>query len=211
KGLWTQSYGKALRQWDPVTGKEVGPRTLPVNIFQAALSADARYMATAPYWEEAGKIISIATGKEVGQLPPRQSQEKGRTPTSMVFSPDGAFLAVRWERAQELELYAVPQGKRLHTLGVAATPNDLNVNGLACWPVMGFSADGKLLAAYSAPAVLSVWDTATGRLQAKLSLTGNTPFAGIAFTPDGRCLAVEKSDGDVVLWELATRKPRRVF
>jgi RNA polymerase sigma factor (sigma-70 family) len=211
KGLWTQSYGKALRQWDPVTGKEAGPRALPVNVFQAALSADARYLATAPQWEEAGKIISIATGKEVGQVPPHQLQEKLRTPTNMVFSPDGAFLAVRWERAQQLEVYAAPQGKLLHTLGVAATPNDLNVNGLACWPVMGFSADGKLLAAYSAPAVLSVWDTATGRLQASLSLTGNTPFAGIAFTPDGRCLAVERSDGAVVLWELATRKPRRVF
>jgi RNA polymerase sigma factor (sigma-70 family) len=211
KGLWTQSYGKALRQWDPVTGKEAGPRALPVNVFQAALSADARYLATAPHWEEAGKIISIATGKEVGQVPPHQLQEKLRTPTNMVFSPDGAFLAVRWERAQQLEVYAVPQGKRLHTLGVAATPSEMNVNGLACWPVMAFSADGKLLAAYSAAEVLSVWDTATGRRQASLSLTGNTPFAGTAFTPDGRCLAVENNDGSVALWELATCKQRRVF
>ncbi len=213
KGLWTQSYGKALRQWDPATGKEVGSLTLPVNVFPAALSADARYMATAPYRDKVGKIINIATGKEIGQIPHRQPQDKTTTPTNMVFSPDGAFLAVRWERAQQLELYAVQQGKLLHTLGVAATPRprEMNVNGVACSPVMAFSADGKLLAAYSAPELLSVWDTATGRLLASLSLTGNTPFAGIAFTPDGRCLAVERSDGAVVLWELATRKQRRVF
>jgi WD40 repeat protein len=211
KGLWTQSYGKALQQWDPATGKEVDPRTLPVNAYQTALSADARYLATAPLWEKAGKILHLATGKEVGRIAPRKPEGRFPTPTGMVFSPDGAFLAVRWEPAQQLEVYAVPQGKLLHTLGIAATPRDMNVNGLACWPVMAFSADGALLAAYSAPAVLSVWDTATGRLKGSLSLTGNTPFAGIAFTPDGRCLAVEKSDGDVVLWELATCKPRRVF
>jgi hypothetical protein len=212
KGLWTQSYGKALRQWDPATGKEVDPLALPVNVFQATLSADARYMATAPYFEKAGKILSVATGKKVGEIPPRQPQDMlARPATNMVFSPDGGLLAVRWERAQQLEVYAVAQGKLLHTLRVTATPREMNVNGVACRPVMAFSGDGKLLAAYSAPAVLSVWDTATGRLQASLSLTGNTPFAGIAFTPDGRCLAVENNDGGVVLWELATRKQRRVF
>src|SRR5262249_53898914 len=103
------------------------------------------------------------------------------------------------------------QGKLLHTLRVTATPSEMNVNGVACRPVMAFSGDGKLLAACSAPEVLSVWDTATGRLQASLALTGKQPFAGIGFTPDGRCLAVENNDGGVVLWELATRKQRRVF
>jgi WD40 repeat protein len=212
KGLWTQSYGKALRQWDSATGKEVDPLALPVNVFQATLSADARYMATAPYFEKAGKILSVAAGKKVGEIPPRQPQDMlARPATNMAFSPDGGLLAVRWERAQQLEVYAAAQGKLLHTLRVTATPREMNVNGVACRPVMAFSGDGKLLAAYSAPEVLSVWDTATGRPQASLSLTGNTPFAGIAFTPDGRCLAVENNDGGVVLWELATRKQRRVF
>jgi RNA polymerase sigma factor (sigma-70 family) len=213
KTLWTQSYGKALRQWDPAAGKEVAPRALSVNVYQTALSADAGYLATAPFWDKAGKIIRLTTGKEVGQIPPRKTEGNFKipTPTAMAFSSDGAFLAVRWESAQQLEVYAVPQGKLLHTLGIAATPRDMNVNGLACWPVMAFSADGTLLAAYSAPEALSVWDTATGRLKGSLSLTGNPPFAGIAFTLDGHCLAVETSDGDVALWELATCKPRRVF
>jgi WD40 repeat protein len=227
RGLWTQGYGKVLRQWDRVTGKEVGPMTLPVNAYQAVLSADARYLATAPFLNKGGKIVSLATGKEVGQIPPQGPQDKVISPTSMVFSSDGAFLAVRWERTQQLEIYAVApltlpsppadggegrvRGKLLHTIGVTATPSEMNVNGLACWPVMAFSADGKLLAAYSAAEVLAVWETANGRLLTSLSLTGNSPYAGVAFTPDGRCLAVETSDGDVVLWELASGKPRRVF
>jgi WD40 repeat protein len=213
KDLWTQSYGKALRHWDPATGQEADPLALPLNVFKTALSADARYLATSPLWERPGKIIRLATGKEVGQILPRKTQgnEQFPTPTAMNFSPDGAFLAVRWEGTQQLELYDVLQGKLRHTLVIARTPREVNVNGMACWPVMAFSADGKLLAAYSQPGVLSVWDTAAGRLKGSLPVTGNPLFAGIAFTPDGRCLAVETSEGDVALWELATRKQRRVF
>jgi WD40 repeat protein len=74
-----------------------------------------------------------------------------------------------------------------------------------------FSPDGSLLAAYSEPEVLAVYPTKTGRQLTRLKLPGKMPFAGLAFTPDCRSLAVESHDGTVVLWELATGKERRVF
>jgi hypothetical protein len=114
-------------------------------------------------------------------------------------------------RLGKIELLAVPGGKLLHTLAVVSTPTDMAVDGLACWPPMFFSADGTLLAGYSAPGELSLWDTATGLKRATLTPPGATPFTGGAFAPDGRCMALETKDGQVLLWELAAGKPRAVL
>jgi hypothetical protein len=56
-----------------------------------------------------------------------------------------------------------------------------------------------------------LWDTATGHKRASLAVPADMPLAALAFTPDGCALALEKSDGSVVLWELATCKERRLF
>jgi len=210
KSLWAQSYGKALRQWDPATGKALEPIALPVNSFLAALSGDTRYMATAPLWDKPGQIVDVATGKQVGQvLPSGSDQVLG--PNHMVFSADGAFLAVYWEQMGKLEVYAAAQNKVLFTLGITAAQRGMARGGLAAWPTMLFSPEGKLLAAYSEPGVLTLWDTATGRKRASLPAPDDMPLAALAFAPDRRSLALEKSDGSVVLWELATCKERRIF
>ncbi len=210
--LWAKGCGKALRQWDWTSGTEVDPIPLPIDTSKAALDANAKYLVTTPWDTKAGRIIRVADGKQVGQIPPPQvTDDHARGPESAILSPDGALLAMRWERAQRLELYAIPGGKLLHTFGVAATQREMAVNSLACWPTMLFSPEGRLLAAYSSPGVLSFWDTNTGQKRADLSLTDVLPLAGVAFTPDGRSLALEKSDGSVVLWELASLKRRRVF
>ncbi len=213
KRLWTQGDGKAVRQWDWPTGRELEPILLSSDTWKAALSPDARYVASAPTASKAGQIIRIADGKHVGRIPPPQQLNEWDAygPASMVFSPDGALLAMRWEQTQKLELYASPQGKLLHALDIAATQADMAVNGLACWPVMLFSLDRQLLAAYSRPGVLSFWDTTSGQKRADWPLSDSLPLAGIAFTPDSRALAVEKADGIIVLLELASGKQRRVF
>jgi RNA polymerase sigma factor (sigma-70 family) len=211
--LWAQGQGKGLRQWDRASGKELDPLALPVGVSQAVLSADGRFVAAPPSWDKAGSVVDAATGKQVCGIPPTpvDPNESGPAPASMALAADGSLLAVRWERLRKIELLAVPSGKLLHTLAVAATPTDMAVDGLACWPVMFFSADGKLLAAYSAPGELSLWETATGQRRALLTVPGATPFTGGAFAPDGRCLALETKDGQVLLWELAAGKPRAVL
>jgi RNA polymerase sigma factor (sigma-70 family) len=209
-GLWALGSGKALLQWDAASRQAVDPVALPVNSSRAALSASGRFLATPPRWDKPGQIIDVATGKQVGQVRPSGS-DKVPAPTHMVFSADGALLAVRWEEMQKLELYAVAQDKLLHRLSVTAAIPGMSRGGLTCWPAMVFSPDGHMLAAYSEPAVLSLWDTATGQQRGSLAVAADMPLAALVFSPDGRALALERSDGSVALWELATCKERRIF
>jgi RNA polymerase sigma factor (sigma-70 family) len=215
KRLWTQGYDKGLRQWDALTGKELEPIPLPVSVYRATISPDAGCLATAPFGDRSWQIISIATGKKVGMVPPGGPMDTtDMMLVNMVFTRDGNTLAARWEmeeKEEKIQLFAMPQGKLLHTLHITGSSHDMAIDGLACWPAMFFSADGQLLAAYSAPGVLSLWDTASGQKRCSLSVSSSSPIAGGAFTPDGRCLALERKDGSVVLWELASGKVRHVF
>jgi RNA polymerase sigma factor (sigma-70 family) len=213
KQLWTQSSGKQLRQWEwPSGGKELDAIPLPIDSFNAALSGDGRYMATAPTRSKPGQLIRIADGQRVGQIPPRpQLNERELAPATMVFSPDGALLAIRWQATQELEVYAVPEGKLAHKQRIAAPDASMGLNFFAAWTSMLFSPDGRLLTAYSAPGILSFWDATTGHKRGDIPLPDKLPLAAAAFAPDCRSLAVEKGAGSMMLLELATGKQRRIF
>jgi WD40 repeat protein len=206
KRLWTQESSTILRQWDGGTGKEQSPIILPNSPNKTVISPDGRYAAAEPRGKQAGQIINVATQKKIGTIKPTVPNQRL---THMAFSPDGALLALRWDREQKIDLYEVPSAKLLHSLSIVSGPRP--VSRLSNSPVLLFSADGKMLAAFSEPGVLALWDTVSGKRQTKLSFAGSLPVIGGAFTADGRCLALDMSDGTVVVWELATAKERRVF
>jgi len=75
---------------------------------------------------------------------------------------------------------------------------------------------------------LGFWDTHTGRSMGSLSLEDSSPVAGLAFSPDSQCLAVEINnpiftklkaamvnlalkDGEVRVYELASGQPRVIL
>jgi WD40 repeat protein len=159
----------------------------------------------------------------------------------ILFSPDSKLLAVNVGDAQEkIDLYAIPSGKRLRTLeagpaggplgkrrkgaagGAAAPAGGFGGGGGpggaigsrfgASAQAMLFSPDGKMLAFQAGPgATIIVLDTATGKKLASLpSPEGRAALHG-TFTRDGRCLALEKSDGTVTLYELATGRLRATY
>jgi WD40 repeat protein len=75
------------------------------------------------------------------------------------------------------------------------------VNGCA------FSPDGAMLASASSDNSLRLWDCATGRELAKLSLHADAVNA-CAFSPDGSFIASASSDSRLIVWDVATKTRR---
>jgi WD40 repeat protein len=105
--VWTQHSGELL-QWDASTGKELERIALPTRALRSVVSADGKYLASEPRGKKAGSIMSIATGKQVGELAAGTAANQPVGATSVVFAPDTSLLALRRQREQRLELCEVP-------------------------------------------------------------------------------------------------------
>jgi WD40 repeat protein/serine/threonine protein kinase len=76
-----------------------------------------------------------------------------------------------------------------------------NVGGLASSP------DGRLMASASNDGLIVLWDTATRKELARLRRGFQEGANSISFSPDGRRLAIGKSDKEVVkVWDLVTQR-----
>ena len=186
-----------VRLWDPATGKEAHRLTdLNGNIGSVAFSA-CQVLATGSY----GGMIRLwdpATGKELRSL-----KAPGRWIGRLAFSPDGRMLAA-WcqEKSSVLVLYDVLARKELRRLTLPATPTP-TLYGLS------FSPDGKILAAASGTNLtVHLWDTSTGNPLAGMDRHGGG-LTCLAFSANGRMLAVGCLDRTITVWETAIGRVRR--
>jgi WD40 repeat protein len=89
--------------------------------------------------------------------------------------------------------------------GVLALPGLSDPSAQRHFSEVGFSPDGRWLAAACDDTTLRVWDVVVWR-EARV-LRGHTALLGsLAFSPDGRYLASAGDDKTVKLWDLATGK-----
>ena len=174
KKLATGGSDGTVRVWDPATREVVAMlRGHSAGIVRAlAYAPDGQTLVSAGE-DGTVKVWDVAARRDPNVL---TGQETGFRPQSVAFSPDGKTLATGdWQGT--LRLWDMDSREQ-----VAALPGD---TGTGC--CVTFAPDGRTLVAGSGKTV-RLWDTRTKARLAEFQHPGQ--IASIAFSPDGRLVAV---------------------
>jgi WD40 repeat protein len=223
KVVITCGSDNTVRRWDAVTGKELSRFNPPNGIEATCISPDGRTIAVASSGDGLIRLFETATGKELWQL-----RKPTEDITQLLFSPDGKGLVVRGAFDPVARLCDTASGRLLREIALqmpgadpATGQRGFRLQGAG----MAFSPDGKLLAVpgVSSPGVaraggqdpvrptVNLFDVATGQELRRVPLADGRRVSGLAFSPDGRTLAVESSDFPLTIWEVASGKDRVVL
>jgi WD40 repeat protein len=155
--------------------------------YKVAFSPDGRMIACAAGGGGGGVWLwDAATGKVM-----RQIGEQGSA-ISVAFSPDSKVLACYFSwPMRRAALYETATGRK-----TADLPQ--NTTGL-----LGFSPDGKTLAAETAPDfAIHLFDAATGKSQNKQTAPKEDRTDHMAWSPDGRKIVWVGQKGFIHLWDV---------
>jgi hypothetical protein len=208
--LATVIHDGTLHLWDVEAGTEV--RTWKVPAWESTTIRDdgngrkkvtksIHPAITDPVFSPDSKVLLAAEGPQIhrwetatGQrLPPFVVEGTSRGTTWCQVSPDGRTLVVRsWGRRRQVVLLDAASGKVKQRM-----------EGMSQWTHQAaFSSDGRTLAVDQGDEVL-LWEVASGRSRGRLKSVRMT--FSLAFSPDGRFLAVGSDPGPLVsLWDLAS-------
>lgn len=193
KMLASGSGDQTVKLWDVATGREL--RTLAAGMtalvglpVSVAFSRDGKTLATGA---QLVKLWDVRSGNEIRTIRVTESNAPMERPVA--FSYDGSVLATG---GGGVKLWDVATGKALRTL-----PGDARA--------LSFSPDQKTLAGADGTEI-KLWDIAT--VQEPQTLKGSQlGVDSVAFSADGKLLAVGNSDNTVALWDTRTREQERVL
>ena len=109
---------------------------------------------------------------------------------SIVYSPNGETVAIGSNGTGTVRLWDTSTGTLKHTF----------IGEIISKESFAFSPDGNTLATRSFTNTVSLWDTTTGRHKRMLEGLGNDLGDTIAYSPDGKLLAILGWDG-LQLWD----------
>ncbi len=194
---------------DIKTGREI-------NIFKGhtssvhtiAFSPDGKYLASGSATAELGKgkkdntvrLWNVKSGKKIHCF---AGHSKGVS--KVVFSPDGQFVA---SIGEDRNIFFWDTKKGVKARSLAGFPSD----NISTRGTIAFSPDGRrFVAASSFPPAMTLWDVATGQVEATMKKDDNNiGDATVSFSPDSRYIAICASN-KILLWDAAAHREIRTF
>jgi len=188
-----------IQLWSTVSGKEIPPLTgFKATIHALAFSPDGKTLVSvAASGPDRTQLWDVASGKVIAPLGFLGSGERIG---GVSFSPDGKTLAlVNFGRKNTLGLWDLAAQAPTATFSLPTGYQP---------PALTFSPDSKTLAYTDDNSQLrdtgfkvQLLDVASGKRRATLFNYYNT---ALAFTPDGKMLAIGKGTGEITLWNRAS-------
>lgn len=192
KQLVTGSSDGTLKLWNTVTGQELKTLTgHKSRVYAVAFSPDGKRLFSGGY-DHTAKLWDAVSGQELLTLKGHRGLIRAVT-----ISPDGKRLATG-SADQTVKLWDVLTGQELFTLkGHTDTIFSL-----------AFSPDGKRLVTGSLDQTIKLWDPSSGlELFTFKGYKRGGLSLPVAFSPDGKELAMSGGEGDfVVLLSIATKQ-----
>jgi WD40 repeat protein len=205
KLLASAGYDQSVNLWDPASRKLLKSLKQHTGKVQSvAFSADGQWLASGS--REDARVLVWRVDGAIADMPAKTITTTLANVQTVCFHPhDANLLAVAGSTAKGDYLLQVWQIDPKP--GVAQPTCQRDVKD-TIWS-LAFRPDGKLLAAASWDASVTLWSVDGNQLEAKgLPLNAQKGRAwGVAFDPTGQWLASTHSDSAVVLWDLGGDVP----
>lgn len=206
--LVSASRDNTVKLWDVATGEELRTFSGHSNwVCCVAVSPNGQVLASGDISGEI-KLWDINSGQEGTHLTDRVG-DAHKGVDSLAFSPDGRRLAAGYDD-HGVRIWDVANGELKQ---IIATGQPGSIDSVA------FSPDGHWLASGGGDGSVMVWDvtaaeggigaTSSGKAVYQFDIGDDAP--GLAFSPNGKLLAVASYDQTVTLWNMATGEKVRTM
>lgn len=189
--LATCSYDRMIKLWDVATGSELkNLKDHTDAVFQIVFSPDGKRLASASA-DRTVKIWEVATGERLYTL-----SDALDAVNTVSFHPSGKLLAAAGaDRIIRIWELGETEGRQIKSL----IAHEDAINQIA------FSPNGRVLVSTGADRQLKFWDPNELIEIHTAEIQPDWVFA-LAFSPDGKRLAVGRHDGSVAVYDPMTGK-----